>query len=143
MRLAHVGLNISMHDTFCVVAYFYLMLAGATITSSFVGFCFYFSAFFGIRYLCAFAYLHIIYYSSDQWVVFLLRFYLGFSGMPFRIYDYLVAFTGWNSMSTIGHFIGLIGIIFFLMLLDSHIECHVATPSNLGIPRWYKRILYF
>jgi hypothetical protein len=39
-------------------------------------------------------------------------------------------------MSTAGHFVGLIGIVFFfLMLLDSHIERRVATPSNLGIPR--------
>ena len=29
------------------------------------------------------------------------------------------------------------------MLLDSHIERRVATPSNLGIPRWYKRISYY
>lgn len=144
MWLSHVGLNISMHDTFYVVAHFHLMLAGATVTSSFAGFYFYFSTFFGIRYSRVFAYLHIIYYSGGQWMTFLPQFYLGFSGMPRRICDYPAAFTGWNSMSTAGHFVGLIGVVFFfLMLLDSHIERRVATPSNLGIPRWYKRISYY
>jgi hypothetical protein len=39
-------------------------------------------------------------------------------------------------MSTAGHFITLIGILFFfLMLLDSHIERRIATPLSLGIPR--------
>jgi hypothetical protein len=47
-------------------------------------------------------------------------------------------------MSTAGHFITLIGIIFFfIMIIDSHIERRVATPSSLGIPRFHKRISYY
>jgi hypothetical protein len=39
-------------------------------------------------------------------------------------------------MATTGHFITLMGIMFFfLMLLDSHIEKKLATISTLGIPR--------
>jgi hypothetical protein len=39
-------------------------------------------------------------------------------------------------MSTSGHFITLMGIVFFgLMLLDSHIERRIATPISLGVPR--------
>jgi heme/copper-type cytochrome/quinol oxidase subunit 1 len=64
--------------------------------------------------------------------------------MPRRIHDYPVIFMGWQSMSTTGHFITLIGIIFFfIMLLDSHIERRVSTSSTLGLPRWYKRINYY
>lgn len=29
------------------------------------------------------------------------------------------------------------------MLLDSHIERRIAISSNLGIPRWHKRISYY
>jgi len=47
-------------------------------------------------------------------------------------------------MSTAGHFITLIGVtFFFLMMIDSHIERRIATPSSLGIPRFYKRISYY
>lgn len=64
--------------------------------------------------------------------------------MPRRIHDYPVVFMGWHSMSTAGHFITLIGItFFFFMLLDSHIERRVATPTTLGMPRWHKRIIYY
>lgn len=144
MWLSHVGLNVSMHDTFYVIAHFHLMLSGTTMIGLFAGFYYYFTAFFGIKYSRIFAYLHIIYYSGGNWIAFLPQFYLGFSGMPRRIHDYPVVFMGWHSMSTAGHFITLIGIFFFfLMLLDSHIERRLATPLSLGIPRWNKRISYY
>ena len=144
MWLSHVGLNVSMHDTFYVVAHFHLMLAGTALTGCFVGIYYYFTALFGIKYSRLFAYLHLIYYSGGQWITFVPQFYLGFSGMPRRIHDYPVVFMGWHSMSTAGHFITLTGIFFFcVMLLDSHIERRIATPISLGIPRWNKRVSYY
>nr|NP_049605.1 cytochrome c oxidase subunit 1 [Tetrahymena pyriformis]AAD41950.1 cytochrome c oxidase subunit 1 [Tetrahymena pyriformis] len=144
MWLSHVSLNVSMHDTFYVVAHFHIMLSGAAITGIFSGFYYYFNALFGIKFSRMFGYMHLIYYSGGQWVAFVPQFYLGFSGMPRRIHDYPVVFMGWHSMSTAGHFITLIGIMFFfLMIFDSHIERRAATSSTLGLPRWYKRISYY
>ena len=144
MWLSHVGLNVSMHDTFYVVAHFHIMLSGAAFMGIIVGIYYYFTAIFGIKYSRIFAYLHIIYYSGGIWITFLPQFYLGFSGMPRRIHDYPIVFMGWHSMSTAGHFVTLVGVFFFfLMMLDSHIERRVATPLNLGIPRWNKRISYY
>lgn len=144
MWLSHVGLNVSMHDTFYVIAHFHLMLSGAAMMATFSGFYYYFTALFGIKYSRFFGYLHIIYYSGGHWIAFIPQFYLGFSGMPRRIHDYPVVFMGWHSMSTAGHFITLIGaIFFFFMLLDSHIERRIQTPLSLGIPRWHKRVNYY
>ena len=144
MWLSHVSLNVSMHDTFYVVAHFHLMLSGTAVTGIFAGFYYYFTALFGIKYSRFFGILHLVYYSGGHWIAFLPQFYLGFSGMPRRIHDYPAVFMGWHSMSTTGHFITLVGIIFFfLMLLDSHIERRIATPITLGIPRWNKRINYY
>jgi heme/copper-type cytochrome/quinol oxidase subunit 1 len=144
MWLSHVSLNVSMHDTFYVVAHFHIMLSGAAMVGIFSGFYYYFNALFGIKYSRIFGYLHLIYYSGGQWVTFTPQFYLGFSGMPRRIHDYPIVFMGWQSMSTAGHFITLTGIIFFfVMLLDSHVERKIHTSSTLGIPRWYKRVNYY
>ena len=63
MWLSHVGLNISMHDTFYVVAHFHLMLAGVTLTGIFAGVYFYFYQLFGLHYTRAFSYAHLIYYA--------------------------------------------------------------------------------
>jgi heme/copper-type cytochrome/quinol oxidase subunit 1 len=144
MWLSHVGLNVSLHDTFYVVAHFHLMLSGSTVIGCFCGFYYYFTALFGIKYSRVFAYMHLIYYSGGQWLTFLPLFWVGTSGLPRRVHDYPAIFAGWQSMASTGHFITLIGIFFFfLMLLDSHIEKKIATPLTLGIPRWHKRVQYY
>lgn len=144
MWLSHVGLNVSMHDTFYVVAHFHLMLSGATVTAAFAGIYYYFPALFGIKYSRIFAYLHLIYYFGGQWMTFVPLFWVGYSGLPRRVHDYPAVFMGWQGMASVGHFITLVGIVFFfLMLLDSHIERRIAVHSTLGIPRWHKRALYY
>jgi len=56
--------------------------------------------------------------------------------MPRRIHDYPSIFMGWQGMASVGHFVTMLGVIFFfLMLLDSSIERKIAVYSNLGIPR--------
>lgn len=144
MWLSHVGLNISMHDTFYVVAHFHLMLSGTAMMGIFAGFYYYFSVIFCIKYSQFFGYLHVIYYSGGQWLTFLPQFYLGFAGMPRRIHDYPIIFLGWQSMSTCGHFITLVGIIFFFfMFIDSYIYQKVFFFTNFGISRFNKRMLFY
>jgi heme/copper-type cytochrome/quinol oxidase subunit 1 len=144
MWLSHVGLNVSMHDTFYVIAHFHLMLSGATVTACFAGFYYYFSALFGIKYSRIFGYLHLIYYFGGQWMTFIPLFWVGYGGMPRRIHDYPAIFMGWQGMASVGHLTTLIGVIFFfIMLLDSHIERRVVVYSTLGIPRWHKRVNYY
>jgi heme/copper-type cytochrome/quinol oxidase subunit 1 len=144
MWLSHVGLNVSMHDTFYVIAHFHLMLSGATLTACFAGIYYYFAALFGIKYSRVFAYLHLIYYFGGQWMTFLPLFWVGYAGMPRRIHDYPAIFMGWHGMASVGHLVTMIGaIFFFFMLLDSHIERRIAVYSTLGIPRWHKRVNYY
>ncbi len=144
MWLSHVGLNVSMHDSFYVIAHFHLMLSGVTVMGIFMGIYYYFVALFGVKYSRIFAYLHLIYYFGGQWLTFLPMFWLGFSGLPRRIHDYPVIFMGWQGMASVGHFVTVLGVaFFFVMLLDSHIERRVAIPSTLGMPRWHKRVIYY
>jgi heme/copper-type cytochrome/quinol oxidase subunit 1 len=144
MWLSHVGLNISLHDTFYVVAHFHLMLSGSTIIGCFAGFYYYFTSFFGVKYSRFFSYMHLIYYTGGQWMTFLPMFWLGFSGLPRRIHDYPSIFVGWQSMATVGHLITLTGVIFFFfMLIDTIHERRSTASSTLGLPRWYKRVHYY
>lgn len=144
MWLSHVGLNVSMHDTFYVVAHFHLMLAGAVMTASFAGFYYYFPAFFGIKYSRIFAYLHLIYYFGGQWLTFMPLFWVGYAGLPRRVHDYPVVFMGWHGMASVGHFVVLVSLaFFFIAILDSHVERRVAVHSTLGLPRWHKRVIYY
>ena len=144
MWLSHVGLNVSMHDTFYVVAHFHLMLAGAAVVGIFAGFYYYFTAIFGIRYSVVFSYLHLIYYSAGIWLTFLPLFFLGFSGLPRRVHDFPLIFLGWQSLATTGHGITLMGVFFFFfMILDSHLEKVMSLNSTHGVPRFHKRAQYY
>lgn len=144
MWLSHVCLNVSMHDTFYVVAHFHLMLSGSVMVSVFIGIYYYFPALFGIKYSRIFAYLHLIYYFGGQWMTFLPLFWVGYAGLPRRVHDYPIVFMGWQGMASLGHFITLVSLIFFfIMLLDSHLEKKIMIYTTLGIPRWHKRISYY
>lgn len=141
MWLSHVCLNVSMHDSFYVVAHFHLMLSGTVMTSIFVGIYYYYHVLFGIAYSKTFAYLHLVYHFGGQWMTFLPIFWIGYAGLPRRVHDYPIVFLGWHGMSTAGHMITMTSLgFFFTVFLDSHLEQKAYTHSTLGIPRWYKRI---
>jgi heme/copper-type cytochrome/quinol oxidase subunit 1 len=144
MWLSHVSLNISMHDTLYVVAHFHLMLSGAVIMSIFVGFYFYFPAFFQVKYSRTFGYLHIILYTGGHWLVFLPLFWVSFSGLPRRLHDFPAIYMGWQSMSTTGHFITMIGVLgFYFMILDSKLEKKFTIYLMTLVARFNKRANYY
>lgn len=144
MWLSHVGLNISMHDSFYVVAHFHLMLAGAAVTGCFTGVYYYFYPLFSVGHSKFFAKMHLLYYSGGIWSTFIPLFFLGFSGLPRRIHDFPAVFLGWQSAATCGHFLTLIGVtFFFFVLIDAFFENSYYISSTLGIPRWQKRVHYY
>lgn len=51
---------------------------------------------------------------------------------------------GWHGLSTIGHFLVLVSILFFFFgLAESFIEKKIHTHNTLGMPRFNKRINYY
>lgn len=144
MWLSHVSLNVYVHDTFYIVAHFHFMFSAATFSAIFASVYYYYHTFFNIKFSRIFAYLHAFYWFGGQWMTFLPLFWIGYNGLPRRYHDYPVNFMGWHGMSSIGHIITLMAIIFFfLMISDSSYERRVFTPGILGVPRWHKRISYY
>lgn len=144
MWLSHVSLNISMHDTLYVVAHFHLMLSGAVIMSIFVGFYFYFVPFFQTKYSRTFGYVHIILYTGGHWLAFLPLFWVSFSGLPRRLHDFPAIYMGWQSMSTSGHLVTMLGVLaFYFMILDSKLEKKVQINLATIIARINRRSNYY
>ena len=144
MWLSHVSLNISMHDTLYVVAHFHLMLSGAVVMAIFTGFYYYYFSIMQTKYSKFFSFAHITYYTIGQWTTFIPMFWVAFSGLPRRLHDYPLIYLGWQSLSTVGHFISMIGVFcFYITLIESSFErkLHILT-YNL-IPRFYNNISIF
>ena len=144
MWLSHVSLNISMHDTLYVVAHFHLMLSGSVVMAIFVGFYFYFNTFLNIKFSRTLAYTHITYYTGGQWLTFLPLFWVSFSGLPRRLHDYPAIFMGWQGLSTVGHFLTMLGVFsFYATILESHLEKKLGVYFHTIIARFNKRAIYY
>ena len=138
MWLSHVSLNISMHDTLYVVAHFHLMLSGAVVMSIFAGFYYYYFSIMQTKYSKFFSFAHIIYYTIGQWTTFIPMFWVAFSGLPRRLHDYPLIYLGWQSLSTVGHFISMIGVFcFYITLIESSFERKLNIVTYNLIPRFY------
>lgn len=144
MWLSHVGLNVYVHDTFYVVAHFHFMFSSSTFSAIFAMIYYYYSVLFGIKYSKIFSMLHLIYWTCGQWLTFLPLFWIGYNGLPRRYHDYPLYYMGWHGLSTIGHFLVLISILFFFLgLAESFLEKKIYTHNTLGIARFNKRINYY
>lgn len=143
MWLSHVSLNISMHDSLYVVAHFHLMLSGAVVMGIFVGFYYYYFSLLQTKYSKLFSFAHIIYYTIGQWTTFIPMFWVAFSGLPRRLHDFPLIYLGWQSMSTVGHFISMIGVFcFYITLLESSFERKLVTTTHNLLPRLYNDTSY-
>lgn len=139
MWLSHVSLNISMHDSLYVVAHFHLMLSGAVMMGIFVGFYFYYTEFLQTKYSKNFSLIHIIYFSLGQWFTFIPMFWIAFSGLPRRLHDFPLMYIGWQSVSTAGHFVTMIGVFaFYTTLFESTFDKKLSAISHNLVPRFYK-----
>ena len=138
MWLSHVSLDISMHDSLYVVAHFHLMLSGAVVMGIFVGFYYYYFSLLQSKYSKFYSLGHIVYYTIGQWTTFIPMFWVAFSGLPRRVHDFPLMYLGWQSMSTVGHFTTMVGVIcFYTSLMESSFEKKITTYIYNLIPRMY------
>ena len=143
MWLSHVSLDISMHDSLYVVAHFHLMLSGAVVMGIFVGFYYYYFSLLQSKYSKFYSLGHIVYYTIGQWTTFIPMFWVAFSGLPRRVHDFPLMYLGWQSMSTVGHFTTMIGVLcFYTSLMESSFEKKIATYIYNLIPRMYTNSSY-
>jgi len=138
---AHLGYDVSLHDTFYVIGHFHVMLAGAATSCIFAAFYFYFGAIFGVKYSRNLALLHFIFYFFGQLFTLIPMFWLGYAGMPRRIMDYPAVFGGWHSVITGGHILSLVGYGFFILtLVDSAYRGVAPSSKFIGVPRTNTRL---
>ena len=115
--LANAGVDLSLHDTYYVVAHFHYVLSLGAVFGIFCGMYYWMGKMSGRQYPEWAGKLHFWTTFIGVNILFFPQHFLGLQGMPRRIIDYAPEFAGWNYVSSMGAFMTGISSLFFIGMM--------------------------
>merc|ERR1711982_162778 len=111
--LANSGLDISLHDTYYVVAHFHYVLSLGAVFGMLGGIYYWFEKITGVNYPETLGKIHFWIFFLGANLTFFPMHFLGIAVMPRRIPDYPDAFSDFNQIASYGSYISAFSAIFF------------------------------
>jgi cytochrome c oxidase subunit I len=128
--LALAPVDITLHNTYYVVAHFHYVLVSGALFAITGGVYFWLPKWTGHMYNEGMGKFHFWLSMIGFNVAFFPQHFLGLAGMPRRIPDYALQFAEWNMISTIGAFIFGIAQLVFLFNVISCIRSGRASVQK-------------
>ncbi|MBW7837964.1 MAG: cytochrome c oxidase subunit I [Sphingomonadales bacterium] len=128
--LANAGIDVSLHDTYYVVAHFHYTMSMGALFSIFAGFYYWIGKMSGRQYPETLGKIHFWLTFIGVNLLFFPQHFLGLAGMPRRYIDYPDAFAGWNYMSSLGAYVSGLGALAFLLVVWRTFRAGEKCPAN-------------
>jgi len=131
--LSNGGVDDVLHDTYYVVAHFHYVLSMGAVFSIFAGFFYWFPKMSGRMHSEFLAHLQFWIFFVGVNIIFFPQHFLGLQGMPRRYPDYTPAYEHWNTVSSYGYAIVMVGAgVFFLNMIYAFTMGKKAADNYWG-----------
>jgi heme/copper-type cytochrome/quinol oxidase subunit 1 len=111
--LSNAGIDVTLHDTYYVVAHFHYVLSMGAVYAIFAAFYYWAGKMTGRASSELLGQVHFWSFFVGVNVTFFPMHFLGLAGMPRRVPDYPDAFAGFNLIASYGSSISLMSVFFF------------------------------
>jgi cytochrome c oxidase subunit 1 len=128
--LANAGLDVTLHDTYYVIAHFHYVLSLGAAFALFAGWYYWIGKMSGRQYPEWAGKLHFWLTFMGVNLIFMPQHFLGLAGMPRRIPDYPDMYAGWNYVSSLGASLTAISIVFWFGIAIYTIWFGKKCPAN-------------